>query len=97
VGPSSSFRHGFDSDYVELLDTTLKKHQSAASTPMVFELHIWGPAFGLPSIDAECIAVVAYLNRALPQHQWKLVANHDASLSPNRECVNAPNLTMRML
>ncbi|KAL6712391.1 hypothetical protein ACN47E_000268 [Coniothyrium glycines] len=27
---------------------------------MVFELHVWGPAFGLPSIEPECIAIVAY-------------------------------------
>lgn len=51
---------------------------------MVLELHVWGPAFGLPSIDAECIAAIAYLNRAVPQGQWVVVADHETS-SPNQE------------
>jgi hypothetical protein len=49
---------------------------------MVFELHVWGPAFGLPSIDSECIATVAYFNRIVPQGQWVLIADYDTSLSP---------------
>lgn len=49
---------------------------------MVFELHVWGPAFGLPSIDAECIAAIAHFNRVVPQGQWSLVANYDTSISP---------------
>lgn len=52
---------------------------------MVLELHVWGPAFGLPSIDAECIAAIAYLNRAVPQGQWVVVADHETSPSPNQE------------
>lgn len=32
---------------------------------MVLELHIWGPGFGLPSIDAQCLAAVAYLQLAI--------------------------------
>jgi sorting and assembly machinery component 37 len=55
---------------------------------MVLELHVWGPAFGLPSIDAECNAAIAYLNQALPQGQWVLIADHDASLSPTRTFIN---------
>ena len=51
-------------------------------TNMVLELHVWGPAFGLPSIDPVCIASVAYLNRIVPRDQWILVADHDTSLSP---------------
>jgi hypothetical protein len=47
---------------------------------MVFELHIWGPAFGLPSIEPECIATVAYCQRVLPKGQWALVADHDTSV-----------------
>jgi hypothetical protein len=47
---------------------------------MVLELHVWGPAFGLPSIDAECIATIAYCQRVVPQGQWSLVAEHDASV-----------------
>ena len=49
---------------------------------MVFELHVWGPAFGLPSIDAECIATIAFFNRTIPRPEWILVANHDTSISP---------------
>lgn len=49
---------------------------------MTFELHIWGPAFGLPSIDAECIAAVAYFRRIVPPGQWTLVADYDTVLSP---------------
>lgn len=32
---------------------------------MVLELHILGPAFGLPSIDAQCLAAVAYMQLAI--------------------------------
>lgn len=49
---------------------------------MVLELHVWGPAFGLPSIDAECIATIAYFNRIVPRTKWVLVADHDTSISP---------------
>jgi len=50
------------------------------------ELHIWGPAFGLPSIDAECNAAVAYLSQISKVHglHWALVANHDLSVTSNR-------------
>lgn len=46
---------------------------------MVLQLHVWGPAFGLPSIDPDCLAVVAYLNHTVPRNQWTLVADHDPS------------------
>lgn len=48
---------------------------------MVLELHVWGPAFGLPSIDPECIATIAYFNRIVPHAQWILVADYDTSIS----------------
>lgn len=41
---------------------------------MVLRLHVWGPAFGLPSIDAECLATITYLAWALPTSEWELVA-----------------------
>ncbi|KAH7078433.1 Eisosome component PIL1-domain-containing protein [Paraphoma chrysanthemicola] len=41
---------------------------------MVFQLHVWGPAFGLPSIEPECIATIAYCQRVIPQGQWGLVS-----------------------
>lgn len=49
---------------------------------MAYELHVWGPAFGLPSIDAECLAAIAYLKCSLPPEQWVLVIQHDPSVSP---------------
>lgn len=52
---------------------------------MPLELHIWGPAFGLPSIDAECLAAIAYLRHSLGNDEWVLVASCDPSVSPTRE------------
>ncbi|KZF24215.1 hypothetical protein L228DRAFT_281314 [Xylona heveae TC161] len=52
---------------------------------MTLELHIWGPAFSLPSIDAQCLAAIAYLTQAVPKDHWVLVASSDPSLSPTRE------------
>lgn len=49
----------------------------------MLELHIWGPAFELPSIDAECIAAIAYLKQVLPHELWVLIVDHDASSSPS--------------
>lgn len=49
---------------------------------MTFELYIWGPAFGLPSINPECIAATTYLHKLLPPEQWVIIAAHDAGLSP---------------
>jgi hypothetical protein len=37
------------------------------------ELQVWGPAFGLPSGDAESLAAIAYLGYGLPRHSWVLV------------------------
>lgn len=47
---------------------------------MVLELHIWGPAFGLPSIEPECIATVAYCQRVVPEGRWVLVPDFDATV-----------------
>ncbi|KAF1933823.1 uncharacterized protein M421DRAFT_414878 [Didymella exigua CBS 183.55] len=47
---------------------------------MALELHVWGPAFGLPSIDPECIATVTYCQQVIPQEQWSLVASYDRSV-----------------
>ncbi|KAG8160014.1 hypothetical protein KVR01_010651 [Diaporthe batatas] len=41
---------------------------------VLFRLHVWGPAFGLASIDAECLATITYLASALQGHQWEIVA-----------------------
>ena len=48
----------------------------------MWELHVWGPGFSLPSIDAQCLAVIAYFTQAVPKGQWALVASSDPALSP---------------
>ncbi|KAI1267510.1 hypothetical protein F5Y18DRAFT_424611 [Xylariaceae sp. FL1019] len=50
---------------------------------MVFELHVWGPALGLDSIDAECLAAIAYFRYVLPSQDWSLVASNDVSVCPD--------------
>lgn len=40
---------------------------------VLFRLHVWGPAFGLASIDAECLATITYLANALQGDLWELV------------------------
>ena len=52
---------------------------------MVLELHVWGPAFSLPSIDAQCLATIAYFSLAVPKDQWVLIASSDPSVSPSSE------------
>ena len=49
---------------------------------MPLELHVLGAAFGLPSIDAECLATIAYLRQCLPSGEWVVVASSDPSISP---------------
>ncbi|OGM43666.1 metaxin [Aspergillus bombycis] len=52
---------------------------------MVLELHVWGPAFSLPSIEAQCLATIAYFSLAVPKDAWVLVASSDPSVSPTCE------------
>ncbi|CAK7212606.1 hypothetical protein SBRCBS47491_001523 [Sporothrix bragantina] len=47
---------------------------------MSLELHIWGAAFGLPSIDPECLAAVAYLSVAAPRDAWTVVATSPSAV-----------------
>ncbi|KAB2107550.1 hypothetical protein AG0111_0g3863 [Alternaria gaisen] len=47
---------------------------------MVLELHVWGPAFGLSSIEPECIATIAYCQRVIPRGEWSLVAEHNPTI-----------------
>ena len=49
---------------------------------MKLQLHVWGPAFSLPSIEAQCLAAIAYCSIALPKDSWELVATSDPSVSP---------------
>ncbi|KAI1436850.1 Tom37 C-terminal domain-containing protein [Xylaria sp. CBS 124048] len=50
---------------------------------MAFQLHVWGPAFGLDSIDAECLATIAAFRHILASDEWTLNASSDTSLSPD--------------
>ena len=55
------------------------------------QLHVLGPAFGLPSIDAECVAAVAIFQLRTPEG-WRLILTHDLSrrlpfLVDGDECV----------
>lgn len=52
---------------------------------MTLELHIWGPAFGLPSIDAGCLAAIAYLRVCLPSDQYRLVPSSSPASNPLNE------------
>ncbi|KAJ5903101.1 hypothetical protein N7504_005484 [Penicillium tannophilum] len=52
---------------------------------MKLQLHVWGPAFNLPSIEAQCLAAIAYCSLTLPKDSWELVASSDPSVSPTGE------------
>ncbi|EMC94872.1 hypothetical protein BAUCODRAFT_43812, partial [Baudoinia panamericana UAMH 10762] len=45
----------------------------------MIRLHVLGPGFGLPSVDAECIAAIALLKLQLPPELWTLIPTHDDS------------------
>ena len=49
------------------------------------ELYVWGEAFGLPSIDPDCLAIIAYLQKAAPSSTWHLIPSNDPSVSPASE------------
>ncbi|KAK2590024.1 hypothetical protein QQS21_012302 [Conoideocrella luteorostrata] len=49
----------------------------------MLDLYLWGPAFGLPSIDAECLAIIAYLHNAPPSASLRLIPSNDPSISPS--------------
>ncbi|KAI0456320.1 hypothetical protein F5B21DRAFT_158426 [Xylaria acuta] len=50
---------------------------------MSFQLHVWGPAFGLESIDAECLAAIAAFRHIFSSDDWSLIASNDTSPSPD--------------
>lgn len=41
----------------------------------MLELHVYPPAFSLPSIDAHCVATIAYFSAALPESEYRLIAD----------------------
>ena len=48
---------------------------------MVLELHVWGAAFGLPSIDPPCLAAIALFRQCFEPEEWVLIPAHDPSAS----------------
>ncbi|KAI1459947.1 outer mitochondrial membrane transport complex protein-domain-containing protein [Annulohypoxylon moriforme] len=50
---------------------------------MTLELHVWGPAFGLDSIDPECLAAITCFRCSIPREDWTLIASNDAAISPD--------------
>jgi sorting and assembly machinery component 37 len=52
---------------------------------MVFELHVWGPAFGLPSIDAQCLAIIAYFIQCLPAADWVLIPSDGSEVPTSKQ------------
>lgn len=48
----------------------------------MLELYVWGQAFGLASIDPECLAIIAYLHHAAPKSGWRIIPFNDPSTSP---------------
>lgn len=57
--------------------------QRGSEMPAAFSLHVLPPAFSLPSIDAECLAAIAYLTWALPHQSWTIVA--ESGLAENQQ------------
>ncbi|KAB5549887.1 hypothetical protein GE09DRAFT_1060288 [Coniochaeta sp. 2T2.1] len=51
---------------------------------MVLELHVWGPAFGLPSLDPECLAAIAYFTQALDRSEWTIVRSSPSAVPTRR-------------
>ncbi|KFH43846.1 Metaxin-like protein [Hapsidospora chrysogenum ATCC 11550] len=56
----------------------------------MLELYAWGPAFGLPSIDPECLAIITHLHKAATPSSWRLIYSNDPSVSP-ANCLPALN------
>ncbi|KAI1764086.1 outer mitochondrial membrane transport complex protein-domain-containing protein [Hypoxylon sp. FL1150] len=50
---------------------------------MALELHVWGPAFGLDSIDPECLGAITCFRHCVPREDWTLIASNDAAVSPD--------------
>ncbi|KAL7270462.1 hypothetical protein RUND412_006833 [Rhizina undulata] len=51
----------------------------------MLELHVWGPGYGLPSIDPRCLATIAFFEYVLPRDAWTVVPSSNSLLSPTKE------------
>lgn len=47
----------------------------------MFDVHVWGAALGLPSIDPECLALITYLQNAAQPADYRLIASNDPSIT----------------
>ncbi|ORY55518.1 Tom37 C-terminal domain-containing protein [Pseudomassariella vexata] len=50
---------------------------------MVLELHVWGPALELPSIDPDCLAALSYIDHTVAREDWTLMPSNDPAISPD--------------
>ncbi|EHA54243.1 hypothetical protein MCOR27_006674 [Pyricularia oryzae] len=46
----------------------------------LLRLYVWGPAFGLPSLDAECLAVIAYFQQNVRPGDYEIVASSPSAV-----------------
>lgn len=65
----------------------LVSHHRVSTTMGTLELHIYGPALDLPSIDVRCLAAIALLQSCLDSENksWKLIPSSDPNLNPFNE------------
>lgn len=49
---------------------------------MTFELYVWGPGYGLPSIDPDSLASILFFQRFLSEELWCIVPCGDPSTIP---------------
>ena len=63
---------------------------------MLLELHVWGPAFSLASLDPECLASIALLSAVVPLSDWALIASSIPSQASPSACIllTVPTLEM---
>ncbi|KAK0731829.1 Tom37 C-terminal domain-containing protein [Lasiosphaeris hirsuta] len=51
---------------------------------LTMELHVWGGAFGLPSIDPECLATIAYFTQTLSPGVFTLIPTSPSAVPTNQ-------------
>jgi hypothetical protein len=60
--------------------TTCTERRSSYRRAMVLQLYVWGPAFGLASIDAECLATIAYLAQTTSPADYQLIQSSPSAV-----------------
>ncbi|KAK0657699.1 Tom37 C-terminal domain-containing protein [Cercophora newfieldiana] len=75
---------------------------------MMLELHVWGPAFGLPSIDPESLAAIAFITQTAPRDQYQFIQSSPSAVpthqlptlyNPNSQTYHSgyPSITSHLL